>query len=397
VAEFVPGLELARAFYCDVVVGIVGPVPHAATALGEGSDILGFDTERSTDHSWGPRAHIFVAADKVDNVRARLDARLPDTFRGWPVRFYRWQTDKVEHHVEVTTLHDWLDRHLGLDPRPSPDAAAWLALPQQLLLEVTGGAVFRDDMGELTRVRELLRWYPDDVWLWMMAAQWHRLAENESFVGRTAELGDDLGSRLVAARIARDAVRLCFLQERRYAPYAKWLGTAFGRLAAATEMGPLIHDTFVAADFDHRERALLALYEALARRHNTLGITAPQATTPGHFEVGVNDAVRPFLVLNAGRFAQACLESLADGALRRYPLVGSIDQLTEPTDALIHFTDWPRQLGAIYRRRLELEPGLPDYHPVTEQASGGLDAPIGSHSQEAPGADKGANGPKQQP
>jgi Domain of unknown function (DUF4037) len=51
-----------------------------------------------------------------------------------------------------------------------------------------------------------------------------------------AEIGDELGSRLVAARLAQDAVRLYFLQERRYASYGKWLGSAFARLNAAVEV-----------------------------------------------------------------------------------------------------------------------------------------------------------------
>ena len=50
--EFLPGLELSRAFYEEVVRGIVGNVPHSAALLGYGSDVLGFDTERSTDHGW---------------------------------------------------------------------------------------------------------------------------------------------------------------------------------------------------------------------------------------------------------------------------------------------------------------------------------------------------------
>jgi hypothetical protein len=68
VAEFIPGLELAHAFYREVLAGILGNVPHSAAVLGEGSDILGFDSERSTDHSWGPRAQIFVEADAVDSL-----------------------------------------------------------------------------------------------------------------------------------------------------------------------------------------------------------------------------------------------------------------------------------------------------------------------------------------
>lgn len=360
-AAFVPGLELARTFYRDVLGGIVGGIPHAAAALGEGSEILGFDTERSTDHSWGPRAQIFVQADAVGSLRARIDAGLPETFRGWPVRYYRWQTGRVEHHVEVTTVGEWLTNRLGFDSRVSMPIGAWLSTPQQLLLEVTGGMVFRDDVGELTAIREMMAWYSHDVWLWMMAAQWQRLQDDESFIGRTAEVGDALGSRLVAARIAQGAVRLCFLQGRRYVPYAKWLGSAFARLDAATEVGPLLDGVLAAADVAGREHALVRLYETLARRHNALGITAPLSTATGAFAVGIDGAVRPFRVLNAERFVQACLASVGDEQLRRLPVVGAIDQLTAPTDLLVHFTDWPRQLGTLYERQLHQDPDAPGH------------------------------------
>ena len=60
---------------------------HSAALLGWGSDVLGFDTAVSTDHGWGPRMHVFLAASDVDAVRRDMDAGLPEQFRGWPVRF----------------------------------------------------------------------------------------------------------------------------------------------------------------------------------------------------------------------------------------------------------------------------------------------------------------------
>lgn len=45
----------------------------------------------------------------------------------------------------------------------------WLLVPQQRLLEVTRGAVYRDDTGDLGRIRATLGWYPEPVWLWMLA------------------------------------------------------------------------------------------------------------------------------------------------------------------------------------------------------------------------------------
>jgi len=58
--EWIPGLELSRGFYHDVVRPLLGDVRHSAGLLGWGSDVLGYDTARSTDHGWGPRLLVFV-------------------------------------------------------------------------------------------------------------------------------------------------------------------------------------------------------------------------------------------------------------------------------------------------------------------------------------------------
>jgi hypothetical protein len=51
--------------------------------------------------------------------------------------------------------------------------------------------------------------------------------------------GDDIGYKIVASRIMRELMRLCFLMERRYWPYAKWFGTAFHRLQIAPTLEPI--------------------------------------------------------------------------------------------------------------------------------------------------------------
>jgi hypothetical protein len=319
--EFIRGLELSRAFYEEVVRDLVGDVPHSAALLGYGSDVLGFDTERSTDHGFGPRLQIFVQW-LVD-----LDDELPEEFRGWPVR-YGWDDKSVQSHVEVAQLGPWLHKQLGFDPLGGIAAPDWLATPQQLLLEVTRGAVFHDGLGELEPLRAALAWYPHDVWLWLLACQWRRLDQEEPFVGRAAEVGDELGSRVLAARLARDVMRLCFLLERQYAPYSKWFGTAFAQLDAAAEIGPVLDRALAATDFALREEALVEAYEATARRHNGLGITEEVEPTVRLFHT------RPFRVLGSSRFVDACLAQIDDPWLRSLPLVGAIDQWSDSTDVL---------------------------------------------------------------
>jgi hypothetical protein len=323
----VRGLELARAFYEEVVAPVVADVPHAAALLGYGSDVLGFDTARSTDHGWGPRLQLFVDDPAREEVAGAVQAALPESFRGWPVQ-YGWDEVPVSHHVEVASLGKWLERHLGFDPRNGLSARDWLAVPQQLLLEVTAGGVFHDGPRELAAVREALAWYPRDVWLWLLACQWRRIDQEEPFPGRAAEVGDELGSRVLAARLARDAMHLCFLLERRYAPYSKWLGTAFRRLEAADEVGPALEATLSATDFAAREDAWVAAIEAVAQRHNALGITRALEPTARPFHS------RPFRVLGSSRFVEACLEPLEDESLRSRPLVGGIDQFVDSTDVL---------------------------------------------------------------
>jgi hypothetical protein len=344
--EVVSGLALAEAFYTREVAPLVG-VPHAACLLGEGSEVLGFDTARSRDHEWGPRVQILVDAVHVDAVRAQMDG-LPPVFEGFDTAWFSLATGTVTHHVQVTTLDEWITDTLGLDPREGMDAASWLGLPQQRLLHVTAGRVFRDDDGELTRIRGLLAWYPDDVWAWMMLSGWHLMGNTEPMRGRCIETGDVLGERLLTARLCRLIMELAFLQERRYWPYDKWLGAAFARLDAATKLSALLEQALTAQEPD-ATAALQQVMTWLGHRHNALGVSRQVQPQYGPFEVGINDAVRPYEAVNAGDYVKALRETITDDDLRGLVAVGSIDQLTHSDDVIVTHTDWPDRLTREYR------------------------------------------------
>lgn len=290
-----------------------------------------------------PGARCSSTRPKSRRRGGRLEA-LPAAHRGWPTTI---GSDNIPFrtHVDVWTVSDWCSERLGVDPRQGISTVDWLALPQQLLLETTAGRVFHDGLGQLEPVRKSLAWYPNDVWRWLLGAQWTRIAQEEAFVGRAAEAGDELGSRVVAARVVRDLMRLCFLLERAYAPYSKWLGTAFARLDAAETVGSLLAGVLVADDYPRREDALVGAYEEVARRHNAAQITDPEEPTARLFHE------RPFRVIDAGRFAQACVKAIDDPALRAVPLVGAIDQWVDSTDVLSNagrarrLVDWYGTLG----------------------------------------------------
>lgn len=128
--DFVPGLRLAREFYATVVRPLLEErfprLPYAAALLGPGSEVLGFDSQRSTDHDWGPRLRVFLGDSDAGRyaapVTVMLASRLPASFRGYPVAFpvTREPGGIARHQVQVTGLGDWLSAGLGFDPRAAP-------------------------------------------------------------------------------------------------------------------------------------------------------------------------------------------------------------------------------------------------------------------------------------
>jgi hypothetical protein len=323
VPEFVPALELNAQFYAEVVGPLLKGIPHAAARIGGGSEVLGYDSDRSTDHDWGPAVQVFTT--EVEAARSAVAGALPETFRGWPTR-YGSDQHVPDTRVSVCTWGEWLSGEFGFDPRGGMSPLDWLLVPQQRLLGVTRGRVYADPDGELAAVRRQLAAFPDQVWLWLLACQWRRISQVEAFVGRTAEVGDELGSRVLAGYVVRELMRLAFLLERTYWPYQKWFGTAFARLESAGALTPLLESAVVATDYAGREAALVGAYELLARTHNATGATKPVDPNARLY------FTRPFQVLMSDRFTDACVAELTDPALRRLPLVGSVDQFADSTD-----------------------------------------------------------------
>jgi hypothetical protein len=133
--QFVPGLEVSRRLFEEAVRPLLAEcfpdLPYSAARIGSGSEVLGCDTERSTDHDWGARLQVFLRDDDVEPVaepvRTVLSERLPTLIAGWAP----W--------IEVSGVAGWFSRSLGFDPRAGVTTFDWLATPSQRLAEVTGG------------------------------------------------------------------------------------------------------------------------------------------------------------------------------------------------------------------------------------------------------------------
>jgi hypothetical protein len=308
---------------------------------------------------------LFLRPDQYNDLSPQIDRalqnNLPYTFRGYSTHFGEpdaadggvrvlqdIQEGPVGHLVMIRTLDEFWRQELGFNPLDEPTPADWLTFQEHRLLSLTTGGVFHDDL-RLAEIRQRFAYYPQQVWYYLLAAQWSLISQEEAFVGRTSQAGDELGSRIVAARLVERMMRLCFLMEKRYAPYSKWFGTAFQRLACAPILAPLLESILSAPDFSARDQAFAQVYTQIAEMHNSLGITpALESRTRTYsgwhmLRSGVDDLAlddpfntRPFQVIFGGRYCDAIANLITDPdllKLRKFP--GSVNQfLVESSDAL---------------------------------------------------------------
>ena len=329
------GAELARSFHDEVVAPLLRRGFPAASwvagRFGGGSDVLGLDDEVSTDHDWGLRLTVLTegATEAVD-VERFLEGGLPAEFRGRPVRFPTTWDARARHRVEVTPLAEFVADRLGVGPEEPWSVTDWLAFTGQAVLEVVAGPVFADDGGRWAVVRDRLRWYPDDVWRHLVACAWKQLEQELPFVGRTGSRGDDLGSRVVAARLVDVAVRLGLLLDRVWVPYSKWTGTVFAR-SVSGRVGPELTACLTAAEWRSREAALCAALEGLRERQREVGLPVADVATERFHD-------REFRGVPE-RASDVVLQTVEDPRVRALPLgVGSVDQWVSSVDLLVDTT-----------------------------------------------------------
>jgi hypothetical protein len=309
------------------------------------------------DHDWGPKLQIFLKDSDYTSVKEDLDEKLrqnlPTMVRGFPTNFVNneegtikmspIEKGPVNHGVEINTVSGFFIEYLGFNPIEKIRIIDWLVLPQQILLSIANGRVFHDGLEKMKEIVAKLEYYPHDLWLYLLSNQWERISQEEAFMGRCGQVGDELGSRIVATRLISDIMGLCFLMERQYAPYIKWFGTAFSKLKSAKVLSPLFVKILNADNWEERQEHLAKAYKYIAKMHNDLGITEPLTTEVSQFYN------RPFMIIHAQKFADAIHAKIEHDEVKQLPkYLGGIDQYVDSTDVL-SYTNKFRRFWSMYQ------------------------------------------------
>ncbi len=353
--RFMKGLDLSQVFYEEAVKPLLESefpnLVYSAGHLGAGSDVLGFDTEQSMDHDWGPKLLLFLGEKDYEKYHESLDTflghNLPTEIRGFPISFGRHDDGPIfmhlsderplNHGVKIVTIRYYFERYLTVNPLEKMNPIDWVVLPEQRLRSIAEGRIFHDGLGQLQSILEKLSYYPNDVWLYLLSTQWRRIGQDEPFMGRCGQVGDELGSRVVGSRLVYDIMKLCFFMEKQYAPYIKWFGSGFSQLKSADILTPILERVFEATSWEDRQEHLVRAYELVAGMHNDLGITEPMKTKVSNFHN------RPFLVIQAWDFAEAIYETIQDEeVLSLSKFLGGVDQFVNSTDVLSKPKRYPK-------------------------------------------------------
>ena len=242
------GLELSRAYfeaYGKPMLEKQFPdlLPClAAGFFGSGSECFGYDDQVSRDHDFEPGFCLFLPGeDVVDRKTAfaleRAYAKLPKEFEGFrrslmgPVggarrgvlRTEEFFAEKIGASDGVLTL------------------SQWLTVPEQSLAECTNGELYFDNRGEVTRIREALAFFPEDVRRKKLAGHLLLMAQSGQYnYRRCIRHGENGAAQLAAVEFVKSTMSAVFLLNRRYQPYYKWCFRAMRALPKLALLAELL-------------------------------------------------------------------------------------------------------------------------------------------------------------
>lgn len=245
--QFKNGMELCEAFYEE----FGKPMIHeqfpeyeqmiAVGLVGEGSECFGFDDQVSRDHDFGPGFCLWLTDSVYDEIGQALQNaydKLPSTYMG----ITRFTTLKAQKRVGVFRIGDFYESLIGIKDMPTTQNQ-WLFLDDYRLATAVNGKVFRDDLGEFTRIRKgILAYYPEEVRIKKIAREAALMAQSGQYnYSRMFGRGEKVTAAIALSEFMKHTMAMVYLLNRTYAPFYKWMHKGMGRLTVLTEIQEILN------------------------------------------------------------------------------------------------------------------------------------------------------------
>ena len=221
------GLGEARKFYeeagAEMISRNFGDFENriAVGLVGHGSECFGFDDQTSRDHDFETGFCLWLTKDDEEKIGFRL-------MRAYDKLVKSVNGERADRVVEngfqgVFVTGDFYRRYTGCDGAPKT-WQDWLYTNSAYFAEATNGEVFRDDLGEFTKIRnEILHGMPEDVRIKKIGSCALKAAQSGQYnYARCLAHGEEGAAMLALFEFVTNAIELAFLLNRKHCPYYKW-------------------------------------------------------------------------------------------------------------------------------------------------------------------------------
>ncbi len=213
----------------------------AVGLVGEGSDCFGFDDEISTDHDYAVGFCMWLTDEDYSEIGETLQEE-------YDKLVYKHVVDSandryLQSRRGVFAINDFYNQLLETtcDFEEGEEPITY-EVQEFKLAAVTNGAVFVDELGVFSAVRErLLGYYPNMVWRGKLAQSIHEFSQYaQSNYARMMARQDFLTAGLCVSKAVESAMDMIYLLNRTYAPYYKWKKKGLERFKISKRILPLL-------------------------------------------------------------------------------------------------------------------------------------------------------------
>ena len=143
--------------------------------------------------------------------------------------------------------------------------AEWLTVPEQSLAESVNGKIFFDHYGEVTRIREALDHFPEEIRRKKLAGHLLLMAQSGQYnYRRCLEHGEYGAAQLAVFEFARNTMETVFLLNNKYQPYYKWSFRAMRELEKLSIEAELLEYLITSDNRDEQAEEKYNVIEGIA-------------------------------------------------------------------------------------------------------------------------------------
>lgn len=227
--KFIPGIEISKKYFYEYGLPMLEEefkeyLPRMACGVvGHGSECFGFDDEISKDHDYEPGFTIWLTEEDYKEIEFKLFRayqKLPREYMGVEIKNTSVFGSKYKG---VHTINEFY-KFYTLSGKEPTTLDEWVNIPSFYLAEATNGEVFLDNLGEFSRIRNILKnGMPDDAFYKRLASSLFLMAQSGQYNYERCYKHNEKGAASLAiSKFVEQSIEVIFLLNKKYAPYYKW-------------------------------------------------------------------------------------------------------------------------------------------------------------------------------